>query len=94
MMKIALTVILSIFLVFLIVQIWLFSSRTKDAQARFDAVNAQLQKAEKDNSQLQSDFAYYLNPLNLEKELRARFNYRLPDEKLIIIVPSPSSTAP
>ena len=31
------------------------------------------------------------NPANLEKELRARFNYREPGEKLIIIVPQAGS---
>ena len=31
--------------------------------------------------------------MNLEKELRARFNYKKPGETMIIIVPEPSSTA-
>lgn len=40
-----------------------------------------------DNEELYSQIEYYSDPHNLEKELRARFNYRLPNEKLIIVIP-------
>jgi len=40
-----------------------------------------------DNTRLQGDVEYLSDPHNLEKELRARFNYRSPNEKLIIVVP-------
>ena len=53
-----------------------------------------LDQARADQIEFQSELDYYLNPVNLEKELRARFNYRAPDEKLIILVPRGSSTSP
>lgn len=57
-----------------------------------DQINKDLLKAQADNRAIQSDYQFYLNPVNLEKELRARFNYSLPGEKTIIIVPQASST--
>lgn len=42
---------------------------------------------EEDNSRLDEKIDYFSEPRNLEKELRARFNYRLPFEKLIIVIP-------
>ncbi len=39
------------------------------------------------NERLYRDIEYFSDPHNLEKELRARFNYRLPHERLIIVVP-------
>jgi len=36
---------------------------------------------------LDEKIEYFSEPRNLEKELRARFNYRLPFEKLIIVIP-------
>jgi hypothetical protein len=42
---------------------------------------------EEDNSRLNEKIDYFIEPRNLEKELRARFNYRLPFEKLIIVIP-------
>lgn len=37
-----------------------------------------------DSNNLKSDLAYFSDPENLEKELRARFNYKNPGEKLVI----------
>jgi len=42
---------------------------------------------EEDNNRLNEKIEYFSEPRNLEKELRARFNYRLPFEKLIIVIP-------
>ena len=41
----------------------------------------------KDNDKLEEDIEYFKDPRNLEKEARARFNYRAPNEKMIMIVP-------
>ena len=46
----------------------------------------------KENFELQADLEYYARPENLEKELRSRFNYKKPGEKLIIIVPPKEAT--
>lgn len=91
-MKIILAVILSLFMAFLLYQTWSFAGRENAAAKEAIAIQAELQKAQADLSSLQSDYEFLQNPDNLEKELRARFNYKVPGEKLIIIVP-PSSTA-
>ena len=65
--------------------------RQDEASRQLEELNSQLQKARLDQVQLQSELKYYGNPVNLEKELRARFNYREPGEKLIIIVPQAGS---
>ena len=41
----------------------------------------------KENSDLGADLEYLANPDNLTKELRGRLNYKIPGEKLIILVP-------
>ena len=41
----------------------------------------------KENDELQSRINYFSKPENLEKELRSKFNYKLPDEKMMIITP-------
>ncbi len=86
-------VVLSVFLIFLIVEIHEFSERGKIAETQYSQLSAELDKAKIDYSNLQSDFEYYSNPANLEKELRARFNYKSPGEKLIILIPATSSAA-
>ncbi|MDO8516200.1 MAG: hypothetical protein Q7S28_03050 [bacterium] len=70
-----------------------FEARTvlKDrasATASMKAATEKLDKAKIDNESLGNDYQYYSNPINLEKELRARFNYRSPGEKMIIVVPA------
>ncbi len=40
-----------------------------------------------ENKNLKKEINYFANPYNLIKEARLRFNYRLPNEKMIIIIP-------
>lgn len=68
-------------------QLWDFNTRREDAAAKLSSLAAELRSIEEENRALQADISYYANPANLEKELRARFNYKLPGEKLIIVVP-------
>lgn len=84
-------VILVVFLVFLVSQIWYFYGETGAAEGKLGELKAELDEAQSDHEDLKADYEFYLNPDNLEKELRARFNYRSPDEKLIIIVPPRTS---
>jgi len=59
----------------------------------FEEIDSQRQAIEEDNIQLQAELEYLSEPRNLEKELRARFNYRSPNEKLIIVVPNEGEEA-
>ena len=44
-------------------------------------------KLEKENRKLNNDLSYFADPANLVKELRSKFNYKKPGEKMIIVVP-------
>lgn len=91
-MKIGIIVILAAFVVFLGVQIWNFENRAKDAEQNLLKSQNDLSVVNAEKAKLESDKQYLEDPENLEKELKSRFNYRRPDEKLLIIVPSKTST--
>lgn len=94
MMRAVVVVMLSIFLVFLVFQIISYGGKQSELTAKFDQIKQSFDRTKSENEGLKSDYDYYQNSANLEKELRARFNYRRSDEKMIIIVPKPSSTQP
>ncbi|MBI4085357.1 MAG: hypothetical protein HY432_02535 [Candidatus Liptonbacteria bacterium] len=91
-MKIAATIFLSLILIVLGNQIRFFSAKNTENETRYAQVKKELEEARRDYGKVEANFSYYTNPNNLEKELRARFNYKLPGEKMIIIVPESSST--
>ncbi len=89
-------VILLIFCALLVVfvgfQIFLFLSRERDLQAQLSAVQSKFESANDDRDRLRAELEYFSRPENLEKELRLRFNYRKIDEKMIIVVPTSTSS--
>jgi hypothetical protein len=91
-MKIGAVIGLSAFIILMLIQIGSFYKQQHALEADLVQVMEQAKKADADYKSLQADYEYYQNPANLEKELRSRFNYHSPDEKLIVIVPKPSST--
>ena len=91
-MKIAAAIILLGLIVFLCLQIYSFWGRDGEAQKTFSGYQAKLDKAKFDQQKFQDELNYYSNQANLEKELRGRFNYKAPDEKMVIIVPKNQST--
>lgn len=92
-MKIAAIVVLSLLLIFLGVQIYSFVEQEHQLGSDLSDIQARLTKAQATQKSLQEESAYLANPTNLEKELRARFNYKNPGETMVIIVPAQSSTA-
>lgn len=92
-MKIIVIVILLVLLGVLVNELYFFYEKNRAAESRYQEFKTQLDKASLAYKQLREDLDYYLNPANLEKELRSRFNYRLPDEKFLIIVPGISPTS-
>ncbi len=91
-MRIFLAVILGLFLLFVLVQIWTFSVKNGQVQGQLSDMSQQLNKAKADQRSIQNDYDYYSNPVNMEKELRARFNFTQPGEKTIILVPKTATT--
>ena len=78
---------LSAVLIFLVVQIWYFYGRGELAGRELDGLRMDIQRAQAEQEALRADAEYYGNSANLEKELRSRFNYKLPEETMIVIVP-------
>lgn len=67
-----------------------FSNRSLSSAAA--VLQARLSALSIDSRNLKSDLNYLQIPENLEKELRSRFNYKNPGEKLIIVVPPNQAT--
>lgn len=93
-MKFVAVIVLTGLLVFLGAQIYSFMGKERKISQDFSNFKAQLDAAKLDEERSRADLDYYLNPANLEKELRARFNYKAIGENLLIIVPRTSSSAP
>ena len=91
-MKISIAVFLTALLIVLGNEIYFFGKKNNQNELRYKELQSETARARADYDRMESDLNYYLNPENLEKELRARFNYRLPGEKMIVIVPPTSST--
>lgn len=91
--KIFIAAVLGIFLLLILVQIVKFSGRMRGARMEYDAAKAEYDRTAAEGVRLQSEYEYFSNPENLNKELRSRFNYTLPGEKLLILVPKASSTS-
>lgn len=87
-MRLVAVIALSLILVFLGHELYLFYGKKAALSAELNAVNAQIGKLETENKNLQSDITYYSDPKNLGKEARAQLNEKAPGEKMIIIVPS------
>ena len=72
-------------------QVVSFARSTYKSRENLSLLEEKLKKTEIDTEALQAELRYLANPSNLEKELRSRFNYRNPQEKMIVIVPRNST---
>jgi len=91
-MKIASAIVLSVFLVILGIQVYSFVSQEWQLGSQLASAQANLTKAQVQEADLQDEIQYLSNPENLEKELRARYNYKKPGETMVIIIPATTST--
>lgn len=87
-MKLAAIIFLFILILFLGFEIYIFKGKEKKINEEFLELKRKTEAALIEKKSLENESNYLSNPLNLEKELKARFNYRKPEEKMIIIVPS------
>lgn len=51
------------------------------------ASKEKMEALSKENEELQAQLNYFSREENLEKELRAKFNYKRPEEKVMIVTP-------
>lgn len=68
-------------------QTYFWGSEKTDLQANLYELGVKLDNLQKENNMLKAEIEYFSNPDNLEKEFRARFNYKKPGEEMIIVVP-------
>lgn len=89
---------LLIYLVFIAIcgflgyELYQLNLESVEAQKELDGLNSEKEALLQDSDRLKTEIDFFKDPHNLEKELRARFNVRLPDEKLIIIIPQDQRT--
>ncbi len=86
-MRVFVIIILGIILVAVFVQMYFIFKERNRLSADLDNLNNRLQALTKENADLQSEIEYFSHPENLEKELREKFNYKDPSEKMMIVVP-------
>jgi cell division protein FtsB len=87
-MKRVLTILLLLVVGALSWQLYQLYRQSKVLNETLGEVENKVMMFNEENLQFQADLEYFSNPENLEKELRGRFNYKKPDEKLIILVPA------
>ena len=90
--KIIAIVFLSFLLLVLGNEIHYFWQKNSTSEASYGKLKRELGQVQADYNGMQENMNYYLNPANLEKELRARFNYKMAGEKMFIIVQPTTST--
>lgn len=86
-MKLVILVILLAILGVITVQVYFLFKERNQLKADIGILNAKLGALIKENNSLRSEIEYFSHPENLEKELKSKFNYKHPDEKMLIIVP-------
>jgi uncharacterized protein YpmS len=72
---------------------WIFIlvRELKIVEEKNNQVSQKINELTKKKEALSEDIRFYSNPLNLQKLLREKFNYKLPYEKMIIVVPNQNS---
>ncbi len=91
-MKLVATIGLAGLLLLLGAQVYKFWGEVNVAMKEYFALEEKVNAAKEDNAKFRAELDYYSDPANLEKEFRARFNYKESGEKMIIIVPRDGST--
>jgi len=86
-MRVLAIIVLVLAVSFLAVQIFTFWGRQSVLDRDLAELEGKLEKAEMSRNQLKADLMGYDKPENIERKVREDFNYRRPDEKMLIIIP-------
>jgi len=84
------TIIIIILIILVIIsgiELFFLFRDEKKVKNELSQINQKMQSLNEENQNLRAQIDYYSDPANLGKELKAKFNYRRPDEKMMIIVP-------
>lgn len=91
-MKLVGVIIAGVLVLLVAVQLVPFLQYEKRAASDLKALQKKIDEANAKREELQADIDYYAKPENIEKELKARFNYKNPGETLLIIVPKTNAS--
>jgi len=86
-MRIALIIILSIVLIGISAQIYLVLKERNQLKNDLADLNGKMSALAKENADMKSAIQYFSIPENLAKELKSKFNYKEPGEKMMVVVP-------
>lgn len=86
-MKVIIVAILIIILTAVLAQDYLMFREKNKLENNFRRLTAKAEILKKNQDEIKSEIEYFSRPENLEKELRQKFNYKKPEEKMIIVVP-------
>ena len=93
MLKNVLIVIFIALLIFAGVELVSILRQKESMAAQSEDIRKELEEAKAERGRLEADLRYISIPENLEKELRARFHYQDPGEKVLILVPRDNTAA-
>ncbi len=79
--------VLIIFILAIGAQIYFLSKKGSDLNSELSRLKDRTAAVNNENSDLESQINYFSRWENLEKELKSKFNYKKPDEKIMIITP-------
>ncbi len=84
-MKVIVWIAAAVILGFVSFQVYRLYASNAIAEAELEKTSSKLEELKTENTQLQADIVDYSEAENLAKELKARFDYKKPGEKLIKI---------
>lgn len=79
--------ILAIIIAVVSVQTVRLFGKERDMGKQLQTSKEKMEALSTENTELQAQIDYVSHDENLEKELRAKFNYKKPDERVMIITP-------
>ena len=74
-------------LIFIGVQVYSLASQQSKLSTATEALNKEAGELEVNNAKFSADLEYISNGINMVKDVKSKFNYRSPEEKLYILVP-------
>lgn len=84
-MKLGVTIASILILAFLSVQLFNFFKSNSELSHKLGTASFEAKRMAADNDRVKADLDYYSHSENLAKELKAKFDYKIPGEKLIKI---------
>lgn len=87
-MKFFLMLFLGAILAVAIIQVVGLYGQRQSLAKELETLETEAQELSKDQRQLQADIEYYGLDRNLGKEFQSKFNYKSPEETMVILVPA------